>query len=375
MKNTKRVLLILLCMVLSVSLLAGCKKKEPEPETFDYSRDLTDEGFWKDVNASEIVKVPEDYNSFTVKRSEVTPTEEELQHEIDEVLASYQYTVDVTERAAQLKDVVDINFEGRLADGTTVDGMSGNSPQLELGSGSMIPGFEDAIVEANAFTGDEFDIHVTFPDPYQNNTDLSGKDAVFTIKINKISEKIIPELTDEFVTDKYAETEGLMTVAEFRHALTDALVEENLLKKLTDHIVNDAIYGQLPEKLITFQQDANYDYYMLQAKAYANYYTNYGYTAEQWFYNLTYCENKEQFDEMNEDIYIQAVKESLAMQAIAEQEGITVSEDDLKEYFTANEGVEDYSEYKDYYGIGYLKMVVRNEKLVADLYKNAKIED
>ncbi len=63
------------------------------------------------------------------------------------------------------------------------------------------------------------------------------------------------------------------------------------------------------------------------------------------------------------------------MKAIAEQEGITVSEDDLKEYFTANEGVEDYSEYKDYYGIGYLKMVVRNEKLIADLYKNAKIED
>ncbi len=377
MKNTKRVLLLLLCAVLALSLFAGCKKKDQDQETekFDYSRDLDDEGFWKDVKATEIVTVPSDYNHFVAKRSAVAPTESDLQSEIDGIMNSFEYTADVTERTARLKDIVDIDFEGRLADGTTVDGMSGNAPELELGSGSMIPGFEDAIVEANAFVGDEFDIHVTFPDPYQKNTDLSGKDAVFTIKVNKITEKIIPELTDSFVAAKYGESDGLLTVDQFKAALTDALTEENLLAALTDHIVKDAEYGEIPEKLITFQQDANYDYYMLQAKAYANYYADYGYTAEQWFYNMTYCQNKEEFDEMNESIYIDACKESLAMQAIAEMEGITVTEDDLKEYFSANMGSEDYSEYEDYYGIGYLKMVVRNEKMVAALYENASIED
>jgi hypothetical protein len=143
MKNTKRVLLLLLCAVLAVSLFAGCKKEETEPEreNFDYSRDLDDEGFWKDIKATDIVTVPSDYNHYVAKRSAVAPTGSALQSEIDGIMNSFEYTADVTERTARLKDIVDIDFEGRLADGTTVDGMSGNAPELELGSGSMILGF------------------------------------------------------------------------------------------------------------------------------------------------------------------------------------------------------------------------------------------
>ena len=63
------------------------------------------------------------------------------------------------------------------------------------------------------------------------------------------------------------------------------------------------------------------------------------------------------------------------IQQAAEKEGITVSEDDLKEYFAANQGSEDYSDFEEYYGIGYLKMVVRNEKVLAMLYENASIAE
>jgi len=382
MKNTKRILLLLLCAVLAVSLLAGCKKKDEETNSgsdstsdFNYSRDLDDDGFWKDVTATDIVTLPEDYDHFVASRAEVTPSEEDIQNELDSILASYQYTIDVTERSAELNDTVDIDFDGKLADGTTVEGMSGNAPDLVLGSGGMIPGFEDAIVSANAFVGDTFDIEVTFPDPYPNNTDLSGKDAVFTITINKISETIIPELTDAFVADKFGETEGLLTVDEFKADLMESLTEENLFKALQAHLIEDAVYGEIPEKLVTFQEDANYYYYYLLAQSYAANYTSYGMTADDWFYNLTYCQNKEEFTEMNHDYYVDACKESLTMQAIAEKDGITVNEDDIKEYFAANLGLTEYGEYEDYYGIGYLKMVVRNEKAIAALYDKARIAD
>ncbi|MBR5741231.1 MAG: FKBP-type peptidyl-prolyl cis-trans isomerase [Firmicutes bacterium] len=376
MKNTKRILLLCLCLVLAVSLLTGCKKKE-EPtvdESFDYSRDLDANGMWKDIKALDIVTLPDDYAAIKMARAKVEPSESELEAEIDEILKSYEYTVDVTERAAGLYDTVDIDFEGRLADGTTVDGMSGNKSDLVLGSGYMIPGFEDAIVDAKAFAGDEFEIKVTFPDPYESNTDLSGKDAVFKIKVNAVSESIIPELTDAFVAEKYYESEGLMTVAEFKDALTDAMTEENFLAAIRDHVIDDSVYGEIPGKMMTFQQDANYYYYMLLVQSYATNYAAYGMSAQDWFEYLTYCTDKESFDEMNEDIYTDACKESLVMQAIAEKENITVTDDEVAEYFQANLNVDDYSEYTDYYGEGYIKMIVRNEKTLAWLYENASMQ-
>ena len=376
MKNVKRMLLLLLCVILAVSLLAGCKKKEKEDDlltTFNYSRDLTDEGFWKDIKASDIAKVPSDYYGFMIDRSKVAPTDDELEAEIEEILASYKDTADVTDRTARLKDIVDIDFEGRLADGTTVDGMSGNAPDLELGSGSMIPGFEDAIVDADAFVGDEFEIHVTFPDPYQNNTDLSGKEAIFKIKINKITETIFPDLTDSFIAATFGESEGLMTVAEFKDALTTAMTDEKVLSTLQTHLIDDTVYGTIPETMMKYQQDANYYYYRILCQSYADNNSSYGYTADDWFEMLTHCTNKEEFDEMNEEAYINMCKNSLVMQAIAEQEGISISDDDLAEYFSSNMNLDDYSEYEEYYGLGYLKMIALNEKVLASCYENAKI--
>ncbi len=389
MKNTKRVLLLLLCAILAVSLLAGCKKKpsDTDPgtdpnagtetqETFDYSRDLTDEGFWKGITATDYVTLPSDYDSFVAKRADLLPTEDDLKAEIDKILQSYQYTVDVTERTAARNDTVDIDFEGRLADGTTFEGMSGNAPELVLGSGGMIPGFEDAIIDADAFVGDEFEIDVTFPDPYPNNTDLSGKDAVFKIKINKISETIIPELTDAFVAEKYQESEGMMTVAEFRDALTTALTDQNLLAKLQSHIDGDSIVSSVPESMMTYQQDSNYFYYRLLAKSYADNNPSYGYTADDWFTMLTNgCTTKEDFDEMNEEVYTNMCRTCLVMQAIAEKDGLSVSREDVDEYFSANMGLDEYSDYEEYYGMGYLKMIILNEKVLAHCYENARIAD
>jgi trigger factor len=99
------------------------------------------------------------------------------------------------ERAAQDGDQVNIDFNGKI-DGEEFEGGSATNHDLELGSGSMIPGFETGIEGARA--GDERDVTVTFPDDYHKE-DLRNKEAVFTVKVNEVKEKTLPEIDEEFV--------------------------------------------------------------------------------------------------------------------------------------------------------------------------------
>ena len=88
--------------------------------------------------------------------------------------------VTIEDRPAAIGDTVNLNFEG-FSDGVAFEGGKGEAVDLELGSGSFIPGFEDQVVGHS--TGDEFDVNVTFPEEY-HATDLAGKPAVFKTRIN-----------------------------------------------------------------------------------------------------------------------------------------------------------------------------------------------
>jgi trigger factor len=99
------------------------------------------------------------------------------------------------DRAAETGDRVNIDFKG-LKDGEAFEGGSAEGQNLELGSGQMIPGFEDGIVGMKA--GDEKDIDVTFPEDYQSE-ELKGQAVVFQIKVNKVEGKALPEVDAEFM--------------------------------------------------------------------------------------------------------------------------------------------------------------------------------
>jgi trigger factor len=99
------------------------------------------------------------------------------------------------DRASETGDRVNLNFKG-LKDGEAFEGGTAEGQNLELGSGQMIPGFEDGIVGMKA--GDEKDIDVTFPEDYQSE-DLKGQAVVFQIKVNKVEGKALPEVDAEFM--------------------------------------------------------------------------------------------------------------------------------------------------------------------------------
>ena len=128
------------------------------------------------------------------------PTEaddEDVANELTNMLDRNSRLVTVEDRAAEMGDTAEIDFEG-FVDGVAFDGGKGENYPLELGSGSFIPGFEEQV--AGHKTEEAFDVNVTFPEEYQAEN-LAGKDAVFKVKIHEIKTKEVPALDDEFAKD------------------------------------------------------------------------------------------------------------------------------------------------------------------------------
>ena len=144
-----------------------------------------------------------DASALNVERQAGSVTDADVDNMID-MLREQQAEYNDVERAATEGDRINIDFEGSL-DGELFDGGAAQGHDLVLGSGSMIPGFEDGIVGMSA--GEEKDITVTFPEDYQAEN-LAGKEAVFKITANKVAEAVLPELNDEFFAKFGPKAEG-----------------------------------------------------------------------------------------------------------------------------------------------------------------------
>lgn len=135
------------------------------------------------------------YTGLKIKKYEYNVSDADVDAEVKKLLERDAKEVEVKDRASQNGDKVNIDFSGSI-DGEKFAGGTAEDFDLVLGSGSFIPGFEEQVEGMNI--GDSRDITVKFPEDYQADN-LRGKDAVFAIKLNKIFEKQLPELTDEYV--------------------------------------------------------------------------------------------------------------------------------------------------------------------------------
>ena len=226
--------------------------------------------------------------------------------------------VSVEDRAAQLNDEVVIDFEGFFGD-EAFEGGKGEDHPLRLGSGQFIPGFEDQIVGHNI--GDEFDVNVTFPEEYQM-TDYAGKAATFKTKLKAISYEELPEINDDLVKDA---TE-FETVEEYRNDIKAKLEEaavnqaeasfENavmtkLIEKVDSPIPNCMFESRIDALINNFNQQLRQQ--GMDLKLY------FQYTGmDMDSFRDTYRERAEG-----------EVKLRLALEKIAEIEGIEVSEEDI----------------------------------------------
>ncbi|MBC3956519.1 MULTISPECIES: trigger factor [Pseudomonas] len=160
-----------------------------EPKSFEKGKDLeyvaTFEVFPEFTVAG--------FDTIAVERLSADVADSDLDNML-EVLRKQNVRFEEADRAAQNEDQLNIDFVGKV-DGEAFAGGSASGTQLVLGSGRMIPGFEDGLVGAKA--GEERVLNVTFPEDYQN-LELAGKAAEFTVKVNGVSEPKLPELNEEF---------------------------------------------------------------------------------------------------------------------------------------------------------------------------------
>ncbi|MGI3747830.1 trigger factor [Pseudomonas sp. 15A4] len=160
-----------------------------EPKTFEKGKDLeyiaTFEVFPEFTVAG--------FESISVERLSADVADSDLDNML-EILRKQNVSFEVVDRAAQNEDQLNIDFVGKI-DGEAFAGGSATGTQLVLGSGRMIPGFEDGLVGAKA--GEERVLNLTFPEDYQN-LELAGKTAEFTVTVNTVSAPTLPELNETF---------------------------------------------------------------------------------------------------------------------------------------------------------------------------------
>ena len=180
-----------------------------------------------------------DYIGIPAERPVAKVTEAEVAEELGKVQMRNSRMIEVTDRAAQMDDITNIDFDGYV-DGVAFDGGKAEGHELKLGSGAFIPGFEEQIVGKTI--GEEFDVVVTFPADYHAEN-LAGKEATFKCKLNSIKFNELPVLDDEFAKD----VSEFDTLDEYKADIQAKLEEQHT--KQADAQVDEALIGALIEKL------------------------------------------------------------------------------------------------------------------------------
>ena len=243
-----------------------------------------------------------DYKGMTAPKEDKEITDEDVAKQAENVCKRNAKMVSVDDRAAEMGDEVTLDFEGFFGD-TPFEGGKGEDFQLKLGSGQFIPGFEEQV--AGHKIDEDFDVTVTFPEDYQM-TDYAGKEAVFKCKIHSISKEEIPELTDDFVK----EISDFDTVDEWKADAKNALVAK-LIDKVQDPI---------PHCMFEQRADGMMDAFANQLKG-----QNVDLDLYLQYTGMTKDQLKETYLERAEN----EVKLRLALEKIAELEGLEVADEEL----------------------------------------------
>ncbi len=263
-----------------------------------------------------------DYFGIEATKTANPVTDEEIDREIQTVRERNARETEITDRAAETDDTVVFDFDGYVDD-KQFDGGKAENHRLKLGSGQFIPGFEEQIVGKSI--GEAFDVNVKFPADYHAK-ELADKDAVFKCLIHSIVRDELPELDDEFAKDvsefdTFAEyKDSIKAKIEERHAkAADSEVETQLMAALREKLVAEIPECMYEAEVETFVRDYDNNLRM-QGLDLATYFKYTGMTLEKFR------------EQMRPNAEMQ-VKTRLALEKIAELEGVVATEADVNEEY------------------------------------------
>ena len=349
MNRLVKVLAAMMALLLCLGLTACAGKQGNGDAAVNYSLGLTTDGRFEGIAAKDYVTLGQ-YTNLTYPEEVTSVKEEDIQTRIDSIMSSHTYTNEVTDRAVQDGDTLNIDYVGTV-DGVAFEGGStdGNGTQVTIGVTSYIDDFLEQLIGHQP--GETFDIEVTFPDPYENNPDLAGKDAVFTVTVNHIVETYTYELTDDFVADNLQADYGYTSIADMREKIAADLHDTQVYNYMIETVLENCPVSEVPQKLVDNEITITVKQLKYQALQYnmdaSTLFTYYYGVADEDAFRTTY----------EEDIREQ-ISQYLVMMAIAEDAGLIATEQDVKDYFLEEMDTEDYSEYVKNYGYGYIYRAV-----------------
>ena len=259
------------------------------------------------------------YKGVEVDKQVIEVFDEEIDDEIRKEQEKNATRNEVTDRPVKDGDEIILDFEG-FCDGEAFEGGKGTDYPLTVGSGSFIPGFEEQLV--GAVIGEEMDVNVTFPENYQAE-ELKGKPAVFKCTVKKITEKILPELDDEFAD----EVSEFSTLAEYREDVCKNITERKEKAALSvkenqavEKVIADA-HVEIPEPMLRTQQEQIAGELEQQVVSQGMKFEDY----------LKYAQTtREQLvDRMKEDAE-RRIMYRLVMEQVAKEENITATDEDFE---------------------------------------------
>lgn len=337
---------------------------ESETGTEAGTEDYGPEAYLSGINVADYVTLGE-YKGVEVSVDAPVVTDEYLDSYIDYVLQSNMVTTEITDRPVEEGDIVNIDYEGKI-DGVAFDGGTAQGYDLTIGSGTFIDGFEDGLIGAE--TGETVDVNVTFPENYQGE-EVAGKDAVFTVTVNSISVETLPELTDEFIQGLDV---GVNTVEEYRQYAYDLLMEEEQATHDSNAEIAVLEAVMAGSQIQDPPEDMTNRYYNRIIDNMTYYASLYGYDLE------TFLSMQGTSEDAIRESAAQAGQEIIVMQAIADAEGLSVTNEELDAEIETNAGslgYDDVEEYRASLDVEGYREYMMSEKVLNFLLENAVVTD
>lgn len=346
---------------LSMILMSGCgSQTDGENALSDSDTEASVQEVFN-YNVDDYVKLGE-YKNLSVQYPVPVISDEDLEDSIAELIEENTEYKEISDRAAQKGDYVNLDFTGTI-DGEEFEGGSAEDYEFTLGQEEFLEEFEENVIGKNS--GETFSFKMVFPEDYDE--ELTGKEAEFSVTLNSISEAVVPEYNDELVK-KVTEYDSVQ-------AYEDAMREEMLItaqQEAEEAAGEDALAMAVANAQISGYPQALYDTcYNDNMETYQSYAEMFGMELDDFM-----AEFSDGGDIDSETL--DWVNEILVAQAIAKQEGFEVTDDNYKE---AAEELAIQNEYEsledfeaDYGKVSVMSMLAR-KRAIDFLYENAKVEE
>ncbi len=307
------------------------------------------------------------YKGIEIKKVEYNVSDEDIEHELGHMQEHNSRLITIEDRPVKKGDIATIDFEG-FVDGKAFEGGKAEGHDLEIGSNTFIPGFEDQVIGMKI--DEEKDINVKFPDEYFSK-DLAGKDATFKVKVHEIKKKELPKLDDEFAKD----VSEFDTLKELKEDIKNKQQKQNeekakyetqdaVIKALCENVKVDIPSGMVEMEIDNMVKDIE------QRLSYQ------GLKLEQYLQMMG--KTNEDMRKEYEPQAIEGIKSRLALEAVIKAEKIEATDKEIDEKMkemAKNYGKEDDKEFLKNENVrNYIKQGIESEKAIDFLLENAKIK-